>query len=107
MEDTHEIYALTRFCRNNDMTNDSNYAYVASVVDIDNLIDYMMIQGYCTNGDVQQNLRYIRSKDTGNKWQLAFYNEFFTNVQEGDISMVLRAWQTGKSSNGLKLGDIT
>ena len=96
VEDTHEIYALTRFCRSNDMTNDSNYAYVASVVDIDNLIDYMMIQGYCTNGDVQQNLRYIRSKDTGNKWQLAFYDVDWAFYYHNYFKHVLsphQAWQ--------------
>ena len=96
VEDTHEIYALTRFCRNNDMTNDSNYAYVSSLVDIDNLIDYMMIQGYCTNGDVQQNLRYIRSKDTGNKWQLAFYDVDWAFYYHNFFKHVLsphQAWQ--------------
>ena len=94
VEDTHEIYALTRFCRNNDMTNDSNYAYVSSVVDIDNLIDYMMIQGYCTNGDVQQNLRYIRSKDTGNKWQLAFYDVDWAFYYHNAFKHVLSPHQT-------------
>jgi len=96
VEDTHEIYALTRFCRNNDMTDDSNYAYVASVVDIDNLIDYMIIQGYCTNGDVQQNLRYIRSTDTGNKWQLAFYDVDWAFYYHNFFKHVLsphQAWQ--------------
>ena len=96
VEDTHEIYALTRFCRNNDMTDDSNYAYVSSLVDIDNLIDYMMIQGYCTNGDVQQNLRYIRSKDTGNKWQLAFYDVDWAFYYHNFFKHVLsphQAWQ--------------
>ena len=96
VEDTHEIYALTRFCRNNDMTKDENYEYVASQVDIDNLIDYMMIQGYCTNGDVQQNLRYIRSADTGNKWQLAFYDVDWAFYYHNFFKHVLsphQAWQ--------------
>ena len=96
MDDTHEIYELTRFCRNNDMTNDANYEYVASKVDIDNLIDYMIIQGYCTNGDVQQNLRYIRSKDTGYKWQLAFYDVDWAFYYHNAFKHVLsphQAWQ--------------
>ena len=96
VEDTHEIYALTQFCRNNDMTQDANYEYVASQVDLDNLIDYMMIQGYCTNGDVQQNLRYIRSKDTGNKWQFAFYDVDWAFYYHNYFKHVLsphQAWQ--------------
>ena len=96
VDDTHEIYHLTQFCRNNDMTNDANYEYVASKVDIDNLIDYMIIQGYCTNGDVQQNLRYIRSADTGYKWQLAFYDVDWSFYYHNAFKHVLsphQSWQ--------------
>ena len=96
VDDTHEIYKLIQFCRKNDMTNDANYEYVASQVDIDNLIDYMIIQGYCTNGDVQQNLRYIRSKDTGNKWQLAFYDLDWSFYYHNAFKHVLsphQSWQ--------------
>ena len=71
---SHEIYELFQFCRKNDMTNDANYEYVASKVDIDSLIDWMIIEGYSTNGDVQQNLRYVRSADTGWKWQFCLYD---------------------------------
>ncbi len=96
VDDDHEIYDLTQFCRNNDMTNDANYEYVASKVDIDNLIDYMIIQGYCTNGDVQQNLRYIRSADTGYKWQLAFYDVDWAFYYHNAFKHVLsphQSWQ--------------
>ncbi len=71
---SHEIYELNQFCKNNDMTVEANYEYVASKVDIDSLIDWMILEGYSTNGDVQQNLRYIRSADTGGKWQFALYD---------------------------------
>ena len=96
VEDTHEIYALTRFCRNNDMTKDETYEYVASQVDIDNLIDYMMIQGYCTNGDVQQNLRYVRSADTGWKWQFCLYDLDWSFYYHNAFKHVLsphQSWQ--------------
>ena len=71
---SHEIYELFKYCRTYDLSNDENYAYVASKVDIDSLIDWMIIEGYSTNGDVQQNLRYVRSKDTGWKWQFCLYD---------------------------------
>ena len=96
VDDTHEIYKLIQYCRNNDMTQDVHYQYVASQVDIDNLIDYMIIQGYCTNGDVQQNLRYIRSKDTGYKWQLAFYDVDWSFYYHNAFKHVLsphQSWQ--------------
>ena len=91
---SHEIYKLFQFCRNNDLSIDSNYEYVASQVDIDSLIDYMIIQGYCTNGDVQQNLRYIRSKDTGNKWQFAFYDVDWSFYYHNAFKHVLSPYQT-------------
>ena len=71
---SHEIYELFKFCRTYDLSKDENYEYVASKVDIDSLIDWMIIEGYSTNGDVQQNLRYVRSADTGWKWQFCFYD---------------------------------
>ena len=71
---SHEIYQLFKYCRTYDLSQDEHYEYVASQVDIDSLIDWMIIEGYSTNGDVQQNLRYVRSKDTGWKWQFCFYD---------------------------------
>ena len=71
---SHEIYQLFKFCRTYDLSVDENYEYVASQVDIDSLIDWMIIEGYSTNGDVQQNLRYVRSADTGWKWQFCLYD---------------------------------
>ena len=69
-----EIYALTKYCYSHDMALPEHYDYVASQVDIDSLIDWIIIESYCTNGDVQQNLRYFRSTENGNRWQLAFYD---------------------------------
>jgi len=54
---SHEIYQLFKFCRTYDLSVDENYEYVASQVDIDSIIDWMIIEGFSTNGDVQQNLR--------------------------------------------------
>ena len=71
---SHEIYQLFKYCRTYDLSIDEHYEYVASQVDIDSLIDWMIIEGYSTNGDVQQNLRYVRSKDTGWKWQFCLYD---------------------------------
>ena len=71
---SHEIYDLFKYCRTYDLSQDEHYEYVASKVDIDSLIDWMIIEGYSTNGDVQQNLRYVRSADTGWKWQFCLYD---------------------------------
>ena len=69
-----EVFELLRFCSRNDMSDPENYEYIASRVDMDSLIDWMIIEGYCSNGDVQQNLRYFKSTENGDKWQFAFYD---------------------------------
>ena len=50
---SHEIYELFKYCRTYDLSQDEHYEYVASKVDIDSLIDWMIIEGYSTNGDVK------------------------------------------------------
>lgn len=69
-----ELFDLRSYCIKNDLSIDEHYEYVASQIDIDSIIDWMIIQGYTANGDTQQNLRYFRSTETGNKWQFAFYD---------------------------------
>ena len=71
---TESVFTLLYFCQKNDMTLAENYEYISQHIDIDSLIDWMIIQGYSTNGDVQQNLRYFRSTENGNKWQYALYD---------------------------------
>lgn len=69
-----QMHEFFRFLRSADMTLDENYEYACSVFDMDSVIDWMIIEGYSTNGDVQQNLRYFRSTDNGNRFQMAFYD---------------------------------
>ena len=90
---SHEIYQLFKFCRTYDLSVDENYEYVASQVDIDSLIDWMIIEGYSTNGDVQQNLRYVRSRDTGWKWQFCLYDLDWSFYYHNAFKHVLSPYQ--------------
>jgi len=90
---SHEIYKLFKFCKTYDLSVDENYEYVASQVDIDSLIDWMIIEGYSTNGDVQQNLRYVRSKDTGWKWQFCLYDLDWSFYYHNAFKHVLSPYQ--------------
>jgi spore coat protein CotH len=71
---TNEVFKLWSFIASKDMTDPANYDYVCQRIDIDSLIDWMIIQGYSANGDVEQNLRYFRSTENGNRWQFALYD---------------------------------
>ena len=62
------------FCWHNDMSEQDNYDFVCSKVDIDSLIDWFIIEGYSGNTDTQGNLRLFRSPENGNKWTFAFYD---------------------------------
>lgn len=69
-----DMYPIIRYCFDNDLSQQEHYEYVASQVDIDSLIDWIIMEGYSTNSDVPQNLRYIRSSEDGNKWKMCYYD---------------------------------
>lgn len=84
-----EVY---QFCRDNDMTLDENYDHICSVLDIDNVVDWFLIEGYTANSDVNGNMRYFKLID-GGKWQIAFYDldwtfnyasNCFTNITDSN-----------------------
>lgn len=69
-----DVYKFMNYLASHDMTDPDNYAYACTVFNMESLIDWIIIQGYSTNGDVQQNLRYFRSSDNGNTYEMAFYD---------------------------------
>lgn len=65
---------VLNFIYHNDLTVDENYQYVCDHVDIDSLIDWFLLEGYCANTDIQGNTRMYRSPENGNKWTFCFYD---------------------------------
>ncbi len=88
-----EIFQLRSFCIQNDLSIQENYDYVASKLDIESIIDWMIIQGYTANGDTQQNLRYIRSSENGNRWQMAFYDLDWAFIEHAPFSNMFEPGQ--------------
>lgn len=88
-----EVYQeVFQFCRDNDMSLDENYDHICSVLDIDNVVDWFLIEGYTANSDVNGNMRYFKLND-GGKWQIAFYDldwtfnyasNCFTNITDSN-----------------------
>ncbi len=59
----------------NDMTLPENYARFCECVDIDSLIDWTFLEGFCANTDVTMgNVRYVRSSEADGKWRFLFYD---------------------------------
>ncbi len=70
------------FCQTHDLYYDSNYEYVKTILDIDNVIDFWICQMYCCNPDVN-NIRYFKSTELdGGKWKYIFY----------DLDQAFRFW---------------
>ncbi len=69
-----DVFQFMNYLGSHDMTDPDNYAYACTVFNMESLIDWIIIQGYSTNGDVQQNLRYFRSSDNGGTYEMAFYD---------------------------------
>lgn len=66
---------IIRFAYMNDMSLDENYEHLASLMDMDGLIDWLIMEGFCANTDVTSgNLRYCRSEQADGKWHFMFYD---------------------------------
>ena len=66
---------VLRYCIMNDMSLQENYDHICDRVDIDSLIDWVIMEGFCANVDLTAgNLRYVRSSENDNKWRFMFYD---------------------------------
>ena len=84
---------IIRFAYMNDLSLDENYEHLAALVDMDSLIDWLIMEGFCANTDVTSgNLRYCRSADADGKWHFMFYDldatfatpgAMYTNILSG------------------------
>ena len=91
-----EILELIGYAWDADMNDPEDWEYLSSQVDVDSLIDWMIMEAYSTNTDTQQNLRYFRSPELGNKWMLAYYDidwGWHYNAQFSHVLSTNFSWQ--------------
>lgn len=71
-----ELYTqVFAFCYNNDMSLPENYEHFCSLMDVDSLIDWAILEGFFANDDLTSgNVRYCRSAENDGKWRLMFYD---------------------------------
>lgn len=56
------------------MADEANYAWACEHWDMENIADWILLEGYFNNTDVGGNVRYISGDNTDGKWMLAFYD---------------------------------
>lgn len=65
---------LQSFLRNNDLSDAANYAYVRSLMEVDNFMDYQIAQIYFDNQDAGGNIKYWRPQTPKGKWRWILYD---------------------------------
>lgn len=83
-------FALNDYAANNDLSNPANYATIATMVDIDNFIDYLIIETYGANFDWPRNNWYMareRSSDPAlSRWRFYVWDMEMSYYAETDTA---------------------
>lgn len=69
-----DLQLLAQYCNEHDMSEQEHFDYLAAQVDMDNLMDWMILQGYCGNDSIANDLVYFRTPETGSLWQLGLFD---------------------------------
>ena len=73
--DNADYLDLVYFIESNDLSVHENYEYVASEIDIDNFIDYLIVEIYFANFDWPcNNYKMWKTNDPGSKWRFLIYD---------------------------------
>ena len=68
-----DFLALREFVKNNDMSLDENYAYLAEQIDVLSLIDWYVCRSYVGDHDFD-NIRRFRSSEADGKWRWMYFD---------------------------------
>jgi len=73
--DLNHYNDMIDFLKRNTLSKTENYEHIKSVIDIDNFIDYQVVEIYCANIDwPANNNKFWRSKDSDGKWRWILYD---------------------------------
>jgi hypothetical protein len=87
-----EYKALITYIENNSLVNNNNYNHVSSKMDIDEYINYMIVQIYGGNIDwPYTNIKYWREQSTTGKWRWMLFDtdRAFEDYERDSFSLVL------------------
>ena len=85
----HPLYQLLDFCRSSDMSDPVIYSQFCEQFDVENLIDYLVLQSYSGNIDLYNNVKYYMSPEEDGKWRLIFFDQDQTFYRkEGAVNII-------------------
>lgn len=94
-----ELKDLADYCERQDLSIQEHYEYVASQVDLDSVVDWLIMQGYSCNSGIEDDQRYYRSDENGGLWQMSFYdldNAFYEQIGFGEVLDKSGTWNYQK-----------
>ncbi len=94
---------LVQYLEGHDLSDPAVYAYVASQVDIDNFLDYAILQIYSANTDwPQHNVNQFRPRQQGGRWQWLFWDNDFSFALAPqsalDMNMIVQALKLDRAN---------
>ena len=72
--DREQYDALLNFMQNNNLASQANYEQVATMMDIDNFIDYTIVEAFTGNTSWAHNIRMWRPRTPAGKWQWLMFD---------------------------------
>lgn len=88
-----ELWEAMEFCRNEDMADAANYARACELFDMDNVIDFIILQSYSGNIDMYNNVKLYMSTEEDGKWRYVFYDQDQTFYRtEGAVNTVFTGY---------------
>ena len=92
---------LYKFSRNYNFRNDADYAWAQEIIDISSITDWMILQAYMCNIDINNNMRYYYSTVDG-LWRCALVDlDLGMSGSNAAFGEVLDAWHHGEIPTAL------
>ena len=71
---SEDYLTMYNFIKGEDLSIPENYARACSMLDVDSFIDWSIMEGLCGNFDLFLNVRFFRSSQNGNRYQMALFD---------------------------------
>lgn len=89
---------VVKFCIENDMADSAKYEAFCNMVDVGNLVDWLIIQGVSVNDDYKTNVKAMKSDEIDGKWQMILFDLDGALASFGKVWRLLSTMSNGDES---------